>query len=144
MRYTLRQIEYFIATAETGVLGIYAGTSAKDATPLAQLAAQELIKLAEHVEPAELARAKAQARSGLAMGREPPLSRAEQNAGQALLFDRLIPTAELMADVEAVDAASFGAYGRGVAQAGKSAGAVLGPKRAAPAAEVFAQALARG
>ena len=138
-------IDAFAETyADTGVLGIYAGTSAKDATPLAQLAAQELIKLAEAVEPAELARAKTQARSGLAMGREPPLSRAEQNAGQALLFDRLIPIAELIADIEAVDAAGFSTYGRMVIDARRAATAVLGPKRAAPAAEVFAAALHRG
>ena len=78
------------------------------------------------------------------MGREPPLSRAEQNAGQILVHDRLLPTAELAAEIDAVDAAAFAAYGRRVLETGRSAAAVLGPKRAAGAAEAFREALARG
>ena len=112
--------------------------------PLAELAATEVKRLVEAVEPSELARAKAQARAGLFMGREPPLSRSEQNAGQVLVHDRLIPTAEIAAEVDAVDAAAFAAYGRRVLEAGRSAAAVLGPKRAAAAAEAFRSALARG
>ncbi len=135
---------YSESYSDTGLLGIYAGTSAKDATPMARLAAAELLKLAEQVEPAELSRAKAQARSGLFMGREPPLSRAEQNAGQAILFDRLMPPAELAATVDAVDASAFAAYGRAVVEAGIAATAVLGPKTASAAGRAFSEALAKG
>jgi predicted Zn-dependent peptidase len=135
---------YADSFADSGVLGVYAGTAAEDAAPMAALAAQTLLALAERVEPAELARAKAQARSGVFMGREPPLARAEQNAGQALLFDRLVGAGEMADAVDAVDAPAFAAYGRRVVAAGASAAAVLGPKKAGAAAQAFGEALARG
>ncbi|CAN5380833.1 pitrilysin family protein [soil metagenome] len=135
---------YAESYSDTGMLGVYAGTSAKDAKPMAQLAAAELLKLAQSVEPAELSRAKAQARSGLFMSREPPLSRAEQNAGQAILFDRLIEPSELAAAVDAVTAEDFATYGRSLVQAGAAATAVLGPKTAGSAGRVFSETLAKG
>ena len=127
---------------DTGLLGVYAGTGAADARPLAELAAVEIRKLAERVEPDELHRARAQARSQMAMAREQPLHRAEQAAAQALLFDRLIAPSELAAGVEAVDAAALRAYGERVLGAGLAAAAVLGPKRAAAAADAFLRAAA--
>ena len=59
-----------------------------------------------------------------------------------LLFDRLIPPAELAASVEAVDAAALRDYGAQVLGAGVAAAAVLGPKRAGAAAEAFLRAAA--
>ena len=74
---------------------MFAGCAAKDAAELARVAAQEIIGLAARVEPAELSRAKAQLKAGLFMARESPLSRAEQAAGQVLLFGRLMTPAEI-------------------------------------------------
>ena len=60
--------------SDAGVLGIYAGTAPpRTPRPWPGSPRSETLKLAEAVEPAELARAKAQAKSGLAMGREAPL-----------------------------------------------------------------------
>ena len=126
---------------DAGLLGVYAGVSDKDAAPMARLAAEQVAALAERVEPAELARARAQARSQLFMGRESPLNRAEQAAGQLHLFDRLFDPGELAALVDAVDADGFRRYGVRLMQAGTSAAAVLGRKRAGPAAEAFGAAL---
>ena len=125
---------------DAGLLGVYAGASAADARPLAELVDAELRKLADRVEPAELARAKAQSRGQAAMAREQPLHRAEQAAAQALLFDRLIAPEELAAGVEAVDAAALRDYGARLLSAPARAAAVLGPKRAGAAAEAFLQA----
>ncbi len=127
---------------DTGLLGVYAGTGAAEARGMAELAAVEIRKLAERVEPDELHRARAQARSQMAMAREQPLHRAEQAAAQALLFNRLIPPAELAAGVEAVDAAALRAYGERVLGGGAAAAAVLGPKRAGAAADAFLRAAA--
>ena len=127
---------------DAGMLGVYAGTGAAEARGMAELAAAEIRKLAERVEPDELLRARAQGRSQMAMAREQPLHRAEQAAAQALLFDRLIPPEELAAGVEAVDAAALRAYGERVLGAGAAAAAVLGPKRAASAADAFLRAAA--
>ncbi len=131
---------YAEAYEDVGMVGVYAGTSAADAKPLAELAAQQVAALTTHVTEDELARARAQARSGLFMGRESPLNRAEAAAGQTLLFDRLFTPAELAAAIDAVDAPAIARVGARALE-GPSATAVLGPKKAGAAAEAFAVAL---
>ena len=94
-------------------------------------------KLAASVTEAELARAKAQGKAQLFMGREAPLNRAEQAAGQILLFGRPYAPAELAAAIDAVDAAAVARVGERLLSPGRAAVAVLGPKRAAAAVEAF-------
>ncbi len=133
---------YADAYEDTGILGIYAGVSDKDAAPMARLVAAELAKLAASIGEAELARAKAQARSGLFMGRESPLNRAEGAAVQLHMLGRLVPPAEIAARIDAVGPADIARFGARVLGAGASAVAVLGRKRAGAAAPAFAEALA--
>ena len=130
--------------ADAGVLGVYAGTAAKDAAETARLVAEEIKALATKVEPAELARAKAQAKAHLFMGREAPMNRAEQAAGQVLLFGRPFDPIELAEAIDSVTEADLKRIGERLLTPGLSAAAVLGPKRAGAAAEAFSKALARG
>jgi predicted Zn-dependent peptidase len=125
---------------DTGVVGVYAGAAAGDTAETAALTAREIGRLAARVEPVELARAKAQAKAGLFMGREAPLNRAEQAAGQLFLFDRLIPPAELAAGVDAVTAADIARCGTRVLSGPRTV-AVLGPKSAGGAVKAFEKAL---
>lgn len=135
-------IDAFAETYEdVGVLGVYAGTSAAKAAEAARLAAREIMALVEAPTEAELARAKALLKSGLFMARESTLARAEQAAGQALLFDRLFTSAELSEAIDAVTTADLRRVGSGVLASGRSAGAVLGAKRALGAADAFREAL---
>ena len=127
--------------AETGLLGIYAGTAADSAARTAEVAARELIALTNGVQEAELNRCKAQLKASLFMSRESTMARAEQAAGQVLLFDRLFTTAEIAAWVDAVSAADIRAFGTKMLDAKAIAGAVLGPKPALKAGEVFQRAL---
>lgn len=127
--------------ADHGALGIYAGCAAGDAVETAKVCAGELLKLAEQIQEAELARAKAQLKAHMFMAREQPLSRAEQGAGQVLLFDRLYPPAELAREVEAVTAADVARLGRRLLSTGRAATAVLGAKSALKAGEAFDKAL---
>jgi len=133
------------AYAETyqdqGILGVFAGCAAKDAAELAKVAAGEIQGLAASVEPAELARAKAQLKAGLFMARESPLARAEQAAGQVLLFGRLLTTAEIAADIDAVEASHLARIGAGLMAPGRAAVSVLGPKPALKAADAFQKAM---
>ena len=133
------------AFAETyqdqGVLGVFAGCAAKDAAELAKVAAGEILGLAASVAPAELARAKAQLKAGLFMARESPLARAEQAASQVLLFGRLLTTAEIAADIEAVTPADLARIGAGLTTPGRAVVSVLGPKPALKAADAFQKAL---
>ena len=127
--------------ADQGVLGIFAGCAAKDAARLAEVAAQQIRNLADDVTAAELARAKAQLKAGLFMARESPLARAEQAAGQVLLFGRLLTTAEIAEDVDRVSAADLQRVGAGLTAPGKVVASILGPKAAHKAAETFRRAI---
>lgn len=126
--------------ADHGALGVYAGCAAGDAVETAKVCAEELVKLAERIDEAELARAKAQLKAHMFMAREQPLSRAEQGAGQVLLFDRLYPPAELAAEVDAVTPADVARLGQRLLS-GQAATAVLGAKSALKAGEAFSKAL---
>jgi predicted Zn-dependent peptidase len=127
--------------ADHGTLGIYAGCAAGDAVETAKVCAAEVAKLIERIDDAELARAKAQLKAHTFMAREQPLSRAEQGAGQVLLFDRLYPAAELAAEVDAVTPADVARLGRRLLAKGRAATAVLGAKSALKAGEAFDKAL---
>jgi len=69
------------------------------------------------------------------------LARAETAAGQLLIFDRLIASAETAAAIEAVQPADLAKVGARAVEAGRSACAVLGPPKAMPAVEAFQTAL---
>lgn len=97
--------------------------------------------MAEGVEPAELARAKAQLKAGMFMARESLQSRTEQAAGQVLLFGRLLATAEIAEQIDAVEAADLARLGASLLAPGKAAVSVLGPKAALKAADAFQKAL---
>ena len=127
--------------ADTGVLGIFAGCAAKDAVELARVAAGEVQGMASRIEPAELARAKAQLKASMFMAREQPLSRSEQAAAQVLLFGRLLPTAELAEQIDAVTAQDLIALGEQILRPRRAAVSVLGPKSALKAADAFQTAL---
>jgi predicted Zn-dependent peptidase len=124
-----------------GLVGVYAGCAAKDAGKLARLTAAEILKLAEAIGDDELDRAKAQLKAGLFMARESLAARAEQAAGQLLVFGRLLSTAEIAAAIDAVGPADLRRAGERLLGPGLAAPAVLGPAKAMQAAEAFEQAL---
>lgn len=129
---------------DVGAVGVYAGTGAADAAPAARLTAEEIKKLAASVGDAELARAKAQMKGGLFMRRESPLARAEANANNIHSFGRLFAAQELADKVDAVSAEDLRRVGERLIASGRSASAVLGPRRAAGAGQAFAETLAAG
>jgi len=93
--------------SDTGIFGIYAGTGPEKAQELGNVIVQELKRLSGSIKPDELARAKAQLKTGLVMCLEQSSSRAEQIARQMLLFDRVIPIHELIEKVENVNVATL-------------------------------------
>ncbi|HEX6867015.1 MAG TPA: pitrilysin family protein, partial [Caulobacteraceae bacterium] len=127
--------------ADVGLLGLYAGCRASDADELARVAAGEIAALAATIGEAELARAKAQLKGHLFMAAERPLVRAEQSAGQTLLFGQPLTAAALAADIDAVSPADIARLGQRLLSPAKSASAVLGPKAAMGAPEAFERAL---
>jgi predicted Zn-dependent peptidase len=135
-------IDAFAETyADTGVLGVYAGCASDRAVQTARVSAQQILALTETPNAAELARAKAQLKGALFMGRESLLGRAEQAAGQTLLFGRVLSAEELASGIDAVSLADLRRVGQNALAPGKSAQAVLGPRVAGAAAQAFAETL---
>jgi predicted Zn-dependent peptidase len=127
--------------ADVGVVGVFAGCAAKDAAELAQVAAGEIAGMTKPVSDGELARAKAQLKGSMFMGRESALARAEQAAGQVLLFGRTLDPDAVAAEVDAVSAADIVRLTERILAPGKAAVAVLGPKASLKAAPAFEKAL---
>ncbi len=127
--------------ADTGALGVYAGAAAENAIPLAEVVSAEIKGLAEGVTAEELQRAKAQLTARLLMARESPLVRAEQAAGQMLLFGKLFSAREIAEGVEAVSAADVLALGEQLLASRLCVAAALGPARAMAAPERFERSM---
>ena len=127
--------------ADVGALGVYAGCAAGDAAALAKIAAAEIQALAAEVGEAELARSKAQLKASLFMGREQPLNRAEQAAGQTLMFGHLFSATDIAEAIDQVTAADFARLGTLLVADRRCVVSVLGSKAAMAAPDAFEQAL---
>ncbi len=111
-----------------GTIGVYAGTGASELATVVPVIADELTKLASaHVDAAELSRARAQLKAGLMMSLESSMARCEQLGRQMLIFGRPIPPAELLAEIDAVDAAALADFARRMLEAGPPVVSAIGP-----------------
>ena len=111
-----------------GTLGVYAGTGASELASVVPVISEEINKLAAvQVDDAELSRARAQLKAGLMMSLESSMARCEQLGRQMLIFGRPIPPAEILAEIDAVDAAALVAFARAALDAGPPVVAAIGP-----------------
>jgi len=92
--------------SDGGVFGVYAGTGEKEAAELLPVLCEEFAKLGGGFRPEELARARAQLKSGLLMSLEATSARVEQHAGHMFTFGRPFDSAELIRRIDEVDDAS--------------------------------------
>ncbi|MFD0980257.1 M16 family metallopeptidase [Tropicimonas aquimaris] len=120
------------AYADTGMMTIYAGTSAEEIGQLAKLTIDELRRVADDVSEEEVNRARAQMKAGLLMGLESPSARAERLARMVAIWDRVPPLDETVERIEAVDRASIARFAADLAGAGRTALALYGPAQSAP------------
>jgi predicted Zn-dependent peptidase len=127
--------------ADTGVVGVYAGAAAKDAAQLAEVCGRELRALTERIGDDELARCKAQLKAHMFMGRESLPARAEQAAGQILVYGRLFEPDDIAGEIDAVTPAHMARMGARLLEPKRTASAVLGSKSALGAGEAFEAAL---
>ncbi len=115
------------SAADTGLVGVYAGTAQENAEEVLAIVRGELEDLAgSGPDEDELDRARAQLRASLLMARESTSSRCEQIAQQLLVHNRPIPPEELTERVEAVSAAEVMGIAARYASAPPSL-VVLGP-----------------
>jgi len=89
-----------------GLFGIYAGTGEEEAAELVPLLCEETMRLADGLEPVELARAKAQMKAGLLMSLESTGARCEQMAQYMLIHGAPFDPADMVRHIEAVDDAA--------------------------------------
>jgi predicted Zn-dependent peptidase len=115
------------SAADSGLVGIYAGTGENEAEEISAVIAGEMASLAMTASEQEVSRAKAQLRSGLLMGLERPSARAEMIAAQLFTFGKTVPLEELLGKLDAIDAAAVRRFGERVMATGSPAMAALGP-----------------
>jgi predicted Zn-dependent peptidase len=98
---------------DTGCLAIYAGTSAEKTPEVLRLTIDELRRMKEAPVPeAEIKRAKDQLKSNIVLGLESTSSRMANLARQQMYFGRFFSVDEIVAEVDAVDAAAVQALAR--------------------------------
>ncbi|MGB5066058.1 MAG: pitrilysin family protein [Albidovulum sp.] len=117
---------------DTGMITIYAGTSAEEVGELCDLTMDELKRAATDMSEAEVARAKAQMKAGLLMGLESPSGRAERMARYIAIWGRVPGLAETIAQIEAVNRRSVSDFAGSLREKSATALALYGPVNAAP------------
>jgi len=115
------------AYADTGQLGVYAGTDPADVPELLKVVADETRALIDAPDEEELARARAQLKASLLMGLESCSAVSEELARQLLCFNRRVPVEEIVAKIDAVDTAGVRRLGQELLEAGAVTLAAVGP-----------------
>ncbi len=117
---------------DTGMLGVHAATGPKSMVPLIDVVGAELKRIGdEGPTGSEVNRSKAQLKAGLLMGLESSSARAEQMARHLLVHGRLLPSAELVAKVDAVSDNDIRAFAARLAR-GRPSVAVVGAGKRSP------------
>jgi predicted Zn-dependent peptidase len=120
------------AWSDTGLITIYAGTSAGEIAGLAELTIDELRRAASDMSAAEVERSRAQLRAGMLMGMESASARAERLARQVAIWNRVVPVDETLARLEAVTREDVLTLGTRIAANPRAALALYGPAETAP------------
>lgn len=128
---------YASPASDSGTLGVYAGTSAEQAGELVPVMIGEMAKLAGGATEEEVARARAQLRASYLMGQEAPTAVAEGIGRQWHAHGRVLPDAEVLDRLAAVDAAAVRRFAARV-MARPPAVAALGPHGRIEAADRLA------
>jgi len=99
---------------DDGQFGVYAGTGPADLPELVPVVCQELMAVTQSVSEEELARAKAQMKSALLMGRESMMTRADQAAKYLIFHDDVLDIDRLLARIDAVDRDAVSRVAQGI------------------------------
>jgi predicted Zn-dependent peptidase len=112
--------------SDTGLFGVYAGTSKDDLNELMLVTLDQMAEATETLTETEVARAKAQMKMGLMISLEQPGSRVEQLTRHMFAFGRPLSSDEILAKLEAVTLDDVKASAR-TALSGAPALAAIGP-----------------
>lgn len=88
--------------SDAGLLSVYAATARRQSASAAQLIEDILNEAVTAIEEREVKRVRTQAKAGLLMSMESPWGQAHYVARQIAVYGRLVPIAEVVAQIEAV------------------------------------------
>ena len=128
---------------DTGVVGIYSGTSDAKAGDIAPIIAAEMEAMVLGTTEEEIARARAQLKASLLMGLELPQARCEMMASHLYTYGRVLSTEELVQRIDAVDASTVKRFAAQICETGNPAIAAVGPIRRLESRERFAKRFGR-
>ena len=94
---------------DSGQFGIYAGTGPDKLEEVIPIICDEVLKVMENISAQELQRAKAQLKSGMLMGRESMMTRADQQAKYMIYRNKALNLEELVRQVDSVTSQSVAA-----------------------------------
>jgi predicted Zn-dependent peptidase len=126
--------------SDTGLFGIHAATQKEDVAELVAVLREELMKTAEHVDVAEVDRARAQFRAGLLMSQESAVSRSGQIGRQLLLHGRPVAMEETMDRLSAITPARLTDLAGRMFGSGPLTLAALGPIEHLPKLDIIGPA----
>ncbi len=89
-----------------GLFAVYAGTGEDEVAEVIPVLCDQLMNVTKGVTAEEVQRARAQLKASILMSLESTSSRCEQLARQILIYGRILPVEEIIAKIEAVDAAA--------------------------------------
>jgi predicted Zn-dependent peptidase len=124
---------------DSGFLGVYVGTGEKEAAEISAVIAGEMESITTTLTEAEVARARAQLKVSLLMGMERPGTRAEQISGQLFALGKVQSAAEIVAQLDAIDAQAVRRYARQVMSDARPTIAAVGPVTKLESRAVFAR-----
>lgn len=90
------------AHTDSGIFGIYAGTSPDQVSQLVPVVCDELVKATDSLTDEEIERSRTQLKASLMMGLESTTARCEHLAQQILNFGKVIPVGEIIEKIDAV------------------------------------------
>ncbi len=98
---------YHSGYQDDGQFGIYAGTGPEKLDEIIPVICDEVLKIGNDVSGEELARAKAQLKAGMLMGRESMMTRADQQAKYMLFRGQSFDLDALISAIDGVDVAAI-------------------------------------
>ena len=110
-----------------GLFGIYAGAGEERAPELVPVICDQVALVAAEANEEETARARAQLKAGLMMAMESSPARCEQLGRQIQVYGRPIPSSEMIAQIDAVDAAAVRKAAARITDSGPLALTAIGP-----------------
>ncbi|MFY9239597.1 MAG: pitrilysin family protein [Roseovarius sp.] len=127
------------AYSDTGMMTVYAGTSADQLGDLAGITIDEMKRAASDMRPDEIERARAQMKAGLLMGLESPSNRAERLARMVQIWGRVPGLEEVVEKIDAVTLKDVRDLAEKIVARAPAAMALYGPVEAAPTLEILEQ-----